>query len=109
MPSGSEAEAFLSELRERFARFALELHPDKTRLIAFGKYAADTRRQRGEGKPETFAFLGFTHICAKTRQGYYSVLRHMTRERQNAKIQEIKREVHRRWHEPVQAQGAYLL
>ncbi len=104
----SEAEEFLADLRERFAKFALELHPDKTRLIEFGKYAADTRRQRGEGKPETFTFLGFTHICAKTRQGYYSVLRHTVRERQCAKVLEIKRNLQRRMHDSVQAQGAYL-
>jgi group II intron reverse transcriptase/maturase len=104
----SEAVQFLAELRERFAKFALELHPDKTRLIEFGKYAADHRRQRGEGKPETFAFLGFTHMCAKTRQGYYSVVRHTVRKRQFAKVAEIKRELYRRMHDTVQAQGAYL-
>ena len=62
-----DAEAFLAGLRERFAKFSLELHPAKTRLIEFGRHAARRRRGRGEGKPETFAFLGFTHICAGRR------------------------------------------
>jgi group II intron reverse transcriptase/maturase len=70
-----EAESFLAELRERFAKFGLALHPDKTRLLEFGRYAAHNRRMRGEGKPETFNFLGFTHCCAKTRKGWFTVLR----------------------------------
>ena len=69
-----DAEQFLAELRERFARFGLTLHPDKTRLIEFGRYAAANRRARGEGKPETFNFLGFTHSCATTRKGGFTVL-----------------------------------
>ena len=64
-----DAERFLADLRERFARFGLELHPDKTRLIEFGRFAAANRRARGDGKPETFGFLGFTHRCVTTRTG----------------------------------------
>ena len=70
-----EAERFLAELRERFAKFGLDLHPDKTRLIEFGRFADRNRRNRGGGKPETFDFLGFTHSCAKTRAGKFTVLR----------------------------------
>ena len=66
-----DARQFLSELRERFAKFNLELHPDKTRLIEFGRFAAQNRRKRGLGKPETFDFLGFTHLCGKTRNGRF--------------------------------------
>jgi RNA-directed DNA polymerase len=65
----SDAERFLADLRERLAQFALELHPEKTRLIEFGRFAAETRERRGDGKPDTFDFLGFTHICGKTRTG----------------------------------------
>lgn len=63
----SDAERFLRELKERFARFGLELHPDKTRLIEFGRFAVHNRKVRGQGKPETFNFLGFTHICGKRK------------------------------------------
>ena len=70
-----DAERFLAELRERFAEFGLELHPGKTRLIEFGRYAARDRAARGEGKPETFTFLGFTHICATTRAGRFRLRR----------------------------------
>ena len=66
-----DAERFLAEMRERFAKFSLELHPGKTRLIEFGRHAARRRAARGEGKPETFAFLGFTHICATSRRGRF--------------------------------------
>ena len=64
----AEAERFLQDWRERLGKFGLELHPDKTRLIEFGRFAAEDRKRRGEGKPETFNFLGFTHICAKNRK-----------------------------------------
>jgi len=77
-----EAERFLAALRQRFAKFGLELHPDKTRLIEFGPWAAHNRRKRGLGKPETFDFLGFTHICATKRSnGYFTVLRQTMRNR----------------------------
>jgi group II intron reverse transcriptase/maturase len=103
-----EAERFLVELRERFARFGLELHPEKTRLVEFGRYAANNRKRRGEGKPETFNFLGFTHISWRTRRGHFTVLRQTMRERQRAKLKEVKTELQRRWHAPVPEQGMYL-
>jgi len=103
-----EAERFLAELRERFTRFALELHPDKTRLIEFGRYAAERRRDRGEGKPESFNFLGFAHICAKTRDGRFTVLRQTVRKRLTAKLKEVREELRRRMHHPIPELGAYL-
>jgi hypothetical protein len=103
-----EAEQFLSELRERFARFGLELHADKTRLIEFGRLARQNRERRGEGKPETFDFLGFTHSCGKTRNGGFTVLRKTMRKRMQAKLKQVKQELRRRMHRPVPEQGAYL-
>jgi RNA-directed DNA polymerase len=103
-----EAERFLPELRERFARFGLTLHPDKTRLIEFGRYADQNRRRRGDGKPETFNFLGFTHSCAKTRKGRFTVLRQTVRARWQAKLRAVKAELRHRLHQPVPEQGAYL-
>jgi len=103
-----DAERFLAELRERFARFGLELHPDKTRLIEFGRFAERERRRRGGGKPETFNFLGFTHSCAKTRAGRFTVLRQTMRTRLRAKLEEVKTELRRRLHDPIPEQGAYL-
>jgi RNA-directed DNA polymerase len=103
-----EAKRFLSELGERFAKFGLELHPDKTRLIEFGRFAVPNRERRGEGKPETFNFLGFTHICGKTRKGKFTVLRKTMRKRWQAKLKEVYGELWRRMHDPVPEQGAYL-
>jgi RNA-directed DNA polymerase len=103
-----EAERFLTELRERFARFGLTLHPDKTRLIEFGRFAAVSRRRRGDGKPETFNFLGFTHSCGKTRRGKFTVLRQTMRTRWQAKLKAVKAELWRRLHEPIPVVGAYL-
>jgi hypothetical protein len=103
-----EAEQFLTELRERFAKFGLELHPEKTRLIEFGRYAVQNRRRRGEGKPATFNSLGFTHISGKTRKGAFVVLRHTMRKRWAAKLKELKLELRRRQHQPVPDQGKYL-
>jgi RNA-directed DNA polymerase len=103
-----EAERFLVELRDRFAQFGLELHPDKTRLIEFGRYADRNRRSRGDGKPETFNFLGFTHICAKTRKGWFTVLRQTMRTRFQAKLNEVKVQLRRRMHLPIPQLGAYL-
>ena len=104
----AEAERFLVELRERFAKFGLELHSDKTRLIEFGRFADSNRRGRGGGKPETFDFLGFTHSCAKTRAGKFTVLRQTMRKRLRTKLSEVKAELRRRMHDPVPEQGAYL-
>jgi RNA-directed DNA polymerase len=103
-----EAERFLAELRERFARFGLALHPDKTRLIECGRYADRDRRGRGDGKPETFTFLGFTHSCGKTRKGRFTVLRQTMRRRWQAKLQAVKAELRRRMHRPIPEQGRYL-
>src|SRR5512139_53406 len=103
-----EAERFLAELRERFAKFGLSLHPDKTRLIEFGPYADRNRRGRGQGKPETFNFLGFTHICGQKRSGMFTVLRQTVRRRLQAKLQEVKTELRRRMLFPIPEQGAYL-
>ena len=103
-----EAEQFLGELRERFARFGLELHADKTRLIEFGRCAVSNRQGRGGGKPETFDFLGFTHICGKTRGGKFTVIRQTMRTRLQAKLKAVKAELRRRRHDPIPEQGAYL-
>jgi RNA-directed DNA polymerase len=103
-----EAERFLVELRDRFARFGLTLHPDKTRLLEFGRFAAANRRNRGDGKPETFNFLGLTHSCAKTRKGGFTVLRQTMRTRWQAKLRAVKTELRQRLHQPVPEQGAYL-
>lgn len=104
----SDAERFLAALRIRLAEFALELHPEKTRLIEFGRHAASGRAARGVGKPETFDFLGFTHICARTRRGSFMLARHTRRDRKQAKLLEITEELRRRWHQDVAAQGEWL-
>jgi RNA-directed DNA polymerase len=103
-----EAEQFLAELRERFARFGLQLHADKTRIVEFGRVAEANRRSRGAGKPETFNFLGFTHSCGKTRKGHFTVLRQTMRQRWQAKLRSLKEEMRRRMHMPIGDQGAYL-
>jgi group II intron reverse transcriptase/maturase len=103
-----EAERFLTELRERLAKFGLQLHPDKTRLIPFGHKAARDWRDRGGPKPGTFHFLGFTHSCGKTRKGRFTVLRQTMRQRLQAKLVALKEELRRRRHLPVPEQGAYL-
>jgi RNA-directed DNA polymerase len=94
---------------ERFAKFGLGLHPDKTRLIEFGRFADQERRRRGEGKPEIFDFLGFTHICGKQwKNGRFTVLRQTMRTRLQAKLHEVKAELRRRMHHPIREQGAWL-
>jgi len=104
-----EAERFLAALRQRFAQFGLQLHPDKTRLIEFGPFAAVHRRKRNLGKPETFDFLGFTHICGTKRSnGYFTVLRRTMRKRLTAKLAEIKTELKGRMHHPVGEVGRWL-
>jgi group II intron reverse transcriptase/maturase len=106
---GTDAERFWHEVSERIAQFGLELHPDKTRLIEFGRYAAERRQRRGQGKPETFNFLGFTHICGKQRKtGRFTVQRHTIRTRLQAKLHEVKAELRRRLHEPIREHGAWL-
>jgi group II intron reverse transcriptase/maturase len=104
-----EAKRFRAELEERLREFKLELHPEKTRLLEFGPFAAENRRRRGEGKPETFDFLGFTHICAKKRSnGRFTVLRQTLRKRLQAKLSEVKAELRRRMHAPIPEQGKWL-
>ena len=102
-----EAEWFLTKLKRRFARFGLELHPEKTRLIEFGRYAAENRRDRGAGRPETFDFLGFTHICGKHRGGF-RIVRHTRRKKWRAKLKAAALELRQRMHLPVPVQGAYV-
>jgi len=110
----SDAESFLAQLRIRMAEFALELHPEKTRLTprssrgVFGRRAASDRAARGDGKPETFDFLGFTHICSRSRQGSFQLARHTRRDRKQAKLLEISEDLRRRWHQSVAEQGAWL-
>jgi group II intron reverse transcriptase/maturase len=105
----SDAERFWKELSERFGKFGLELHPEKTRLLEFGPFAAENRKRRGQGKPETFDFLGFTHICAKKRSnGRFTVLRQTIRKRLQAKLNEVKTELRRRMHDPIPAVGQWL-
>jgi RNA-directed DNA polymerase len=103
-----DAEAFWAALRERFAEFSLELHPDKTRLIEFGRHAARNRAARGEGKPETFSFLGFRHICRSSRAGRFWIQRKTDSERMAAKLKQAKAEIVRRRHLPVPEQGKWL-
>ncbi len=103
-----DARRFLAELRERFAKFGLELHPDKTRLIEFGRFAATNRQARGLGKPETFDFLGFTHICARMRDGRFWVRRITVAKRMRAKLREVKDQLKRRRHQPIPEQGRWL-
>jgi hypothetical protein len=99
--SRTEAEQFLREFRKRLAKFGLELHPEKTRLIQFGRFAAQNRKKRGEGKPETFTFLGFTHYCGKRRKdGAFIVWRATAKKRMAAKLLAIKAELIRRRHQP---------
>ena len=104
----SDAEQFLADLRERFTKFGLELHPDKTRLIEFGRNAARNRRVRGEGKPETFDFLGFTHMCEKNKSGGFWLRRKTISKRMRAKLAEVRDQIKRRRHLPIPEQGAWL-
>jgi RNA-directed DNA polymerase len=105
----ADAERFLQEWQDRMRSFGLELHPDKTRLIEFGRHAAEQRKRRDEGKPDTFDFLGFTHICGITRKtGRFIVKRQTIRKRLTAKLHALKAELRRRWHTPVPQLGPWL-
>jgi group II intron reverse transcriptase/maturase len=106
--SESDAKRFLVKLRERLAKFGLELHADKTRLIEFGRYAVSNRNRRGDGKPETFDFLGFTHMCGQSRRGKFRVKRKTIRKRMRAKLQEVKAALQRRMHRPIPETGQWL-
>ena len=104
----SDALRFLDEMRNRLGEFALSLHPEKTRLIEFGRFAAERRKRQGLGKPETFNFLGFTFICGKTRAGKFQIKRKTRGGRMRAKLKEIKQEMRRRMHQPIPEQGRWL-
>jgi RNA-directed DNA polymerase len=97
----ADAMRFHAELRERLRNFGLELHAEKTRLIEFGRFAAENRQRRGDGKPETFGFLGFTHYCGKTRAGRFVVVRKTMKKKVQAKLQALKADLRRRMHAPV--------
>jgi hypothetical protein len=104
----ADADRFLENFRERLKKFGLELHPDKTRRIEFGRFAEQNREKRGEGKPETFDFLGFSHISGKDRNGKFALKRKTIAKRLRAKLQEIKQELRRRMHDPVPQTGKWL-
>jgi RNA-directed DNA polymerase len=105
----ADAVRFWAELMERMRKFSLELHPEKTRLLEFGPFAAENRKRRGEGKPETFHFLGFTHICGTKRSnGRFTVIRQTMRKRWQAKLSEVKAELRSRLHDPIPEVGQWL-
>jgi RNA-directed DNA polymerase len=104
----ADARRFQFELRERLCKFGLELHEDKTRLLRFGRFAAEQRRRLGEGKPETFEFLGFTHICGRSSRGRFLLIRHSSAKRMRSKLAQIKRELRARMHDSTVSQGAWL-
>jgi RNA-directed DNA polymerase len=104
----TEARRFWDAMRERLQEFALSLHPDKTRLIEFGRHAATNREKRGLAKPETFTFLGFTLICGKSRRGNFLVKRKTRRDRMIGKIKEVKQTLRRLMHQPIPEQGRWL-
>jgi group II intron reverse transcriptase/maturase len=104
----ADARRYWHDLAERMSKFKLELHPEKTRLIEFGRFATQNRQKRGLRKPLTFDFLGFTHICGKTRTGKFAVYRHTIRKRLQAKIAEVKVELHKRMHHSPQDTGKWL-
>lgn len=103
-----DARRFHAELPRRLKHFGLELHSDKTRLLRFGRFAEERRRERGQGKPETFNFLGFTHICGKSRSGQFLLLRYTMKDRLRAKLKEIRKALLRRRHLPIPVQGEWL-
>jgi RNA-directed DNA polymerase len=104
----SDAARFVDELRQRLQKFGLELHPQKTRIIEFGRFAARNRKAQGRGKPETFGFLGFTHICGTNKRGSYLILRHTIRQRLREKLRQVKETIRRMMHRPIAEQGLYL-
>jgi RNA-directed DNA polymerase len=103
-----DARRFLDAMRARFETFALTLHPEKTRLIEFGRFAAENREKRGLGKPETFRFLGFTFISGKSRKGKFLIHRETRRDRMRAKLKELKEQLQQRRHQPIPEQGKWL-
>jgi hypothetical protein len=105
---GADARRFLGEMRVRLGEYALALHPDKTRLIEFGRHAAANRELRGLGKPETFNFLGFTHICGKSRKGLFQIKRKTRADRMRAKLKQVKEGLRKLMHRPIPVQGKWL-
>jgi group II intron reverse transcriptase/maturase len=103
-----DARALMSGLESRFSMFSLTLHPEKTRLIEFGRWAEERRRRRGEGKPEPFGFLGFLHICAKSRQGYFQLRRQTRPDRMRTTLHAIRDQLRKRMHQSVEEQGRWL-
>ena len=104
----AEAERMHAALAERLAMFNLQLHEAKTRLIEFGRFAEVNRRRRGESRPETFDFLGFTHYCGRTRAGRFMLQRKTQRQRMTCKLKALRVEMRRRMHEPVRGQQGWL-
>ena len=103
-----DADRFLTDFKERLGKFGLELHPEKTRRIEFGRFAEQNRKRRGEGKPETFDFLGLTHISGKNRKGRYFVRRKTIGKRMRAKLRQIKEQLWKRMHNPIVDTGKWL-
>ena len=104
-----EAEGFLGEMKKRFAEYGLEIHSEKTRLIEFGRFAETNRTKRGEGKPETFDFLGFTHICSRTqKENRFTIRRKTIAKRLRAKLKTVREKLMQRRHEPVPDLGKWL-
>ena len=104
----ADARRFLGAMHERLGKFALSLHPQKTRLIEFGRFAAENRKRRGLGKPETFNFLGMTFICGRSKRGKFLIRRKSRGDRMRAKVREIKTELRRRMHQSIPEQGKWL-
>ena len=104
----ADARRFRDAMRARLEAFALTLHPDKTRLIAFGRFAADRRAQRGLGQPETFCFLGFTPICGRSRRGTFQLQRKSRTDRMRATLRRVTDALRRRMHQPIHVQGRWL-
>jgi len=104
----ADADSFLEALHERLGKFGLTLHPEKTRLIEFGRFAAQNREKRGLGKPETFNFLGFTFICGKSRAGKFLLMRKSRRDRLRAKLKAVKEQLRKRMHQPIPETGKWL-
>jgi hypothetical protein len=103
-----DAERFLVVLQERLGQFGLTLHPDKTRSLEFGRFAARNCQRRGKRKPKTFQFLGFVHACGRTRAGWFMVRRHTVGKRRRDKLKEVSAELRHRWHAPIPEVGRWL-
>jgi group II intron reverse transcriptase/maturase len=104
----SDALKFQAELKQRLAKFCLEIHEGKTKVVEFGRFAIENRQERGEGKPETFDFLGFTHICSKKKNGRFTIYRKTIIKRLRDKIKKVRETLLRKRHRPVSEHGAWL-